>query len=713
MSRVPRRAAEIGLLFLSPLFLLMSALVMAACDLCFALFGGRKSTQVTSENLHRSPVTVVIPNWNGRDLLEKFLPSVVGAFQGSSDNEIIVVDNASTDESVEFLRAFYPEVRILAQKTNLGFGNGSNAGFRAAKNRIVVLLNNDMRVQTDFLAPLLEPFADPLVFSVSCQIFFSDPAKRREETGLTEVWWEDGRIRASHRDDASIQVPFPCAYPGGGSSAFDRDKFLELGGFDELLRPFYYEDTDLGLMAWKRGWKLIYQPASAVFHEHRGTIGKTFSPHYIEGVLKKNVVLYCWKNVHQWSMLSAHLVRCLTSSTLAVVTGNANGRYTPSGLARAFLQLPEVAAARWRARSLASITDIEALRRPRGGYYRDRFVAGQSPVTDRLSVLFASPYPIEPPIHGGAVFMKQTLEALTQLADVHLVSYLDRADQLARQAPLGTMCASAHYVFRTSLPPEKPATLLPHAVREFYHRDFEWIIHRTIFLERVDVVQLEYTVLGQFAGEFKHIPCFLFEHDIFFQSLWRGLGAWSGFAQRFFALLEYARMLRYELRLLPKMTRVQTCSAANTEYLLSFEPALRSRIDSGLRSGIDTKRYRYVTANREANTILFVGSFQHVPNVQALNWFTNEVLPHVLSQRPNTTFVVVGSDPPASLSYLANHPNIRLTGRVPDIREPLERYAVFACPILSGSGVRVKLLEAFAAGIPVVSTRIGAEGLST
>ena len=151
----------------------------------------------------------------------------------------------------------------------------------------------------------------------------------------------------------------------------------------------------------------------------------------------------------------------------------------------------------------------------------------------------------------------------------------------------------------------------------------------------------------------------------------------------------------------------------NTEYLLSFEPALRSRIDSGLRSGIDTKRYRYVTANREANTILFVGSFQHVPNVQALNWFTNEVLPHVLSQRPNTTFVVVGSDPPGSLSYLANHPNIRLTGRVPDIREPLERYAVFACPILSGSGVRVKLLEAFAAGIPVVSTRIGAEGLST
>jgi glycosyltransferase involved in cell wall biosynthesis len=177
-------------------------------------------------------------------------------------------------------------------------------------------------------------------------------------------------------------------------------------------------------------------------------------------------------------------------------------------------------------------------------------------------------------------------------------------------------------------------------------------------------------------------------------------------------MLEYVRMLRYELQLLRKVTRVQTCSLENTKYLLGFDPGLESRIDSGLRSGIDTKRYRYVRSGREPDTMLFVGSFQHVPNLQALNWFANEVLPRILAQRPSTIFVVVGSNLPESLSYLAHHPNIRLTGRVPDIREPLERYAVFVCPILSGSGVRVKLLEAFAEGIPVVSTTIGAEGLS-
>jgi GT2 family glycosyltransferase len=713
MNRVLRKVRQTVLLLLSPVLLLLSAMVLAICDLAFALFGRRKDRQAPARAQGRATASVVIPNWNGRDLLSKFLPSVVSALAGSPENEIIVVDNASTDGSVEHLREFFPGVQVLAQRKNLGFGGGSNEGFRRAKNDIVVLLNNDMRVEPDFLAPLLAPFSDPLVFSVSSQIFFSDPAKRREETGLSEVWWEDGRLRVSHRDDPLIQVPYPCAYPGGGSSAFDRHKFLELGGFDELLKPFYYEDTDLGFMAWKRGWKLLYQPASIVFHEHRGTIGKKFSHDYIDGVLKKNVVLYCWKNIHRWDMLVAHFWRVFTGSARAAVSGDTEGRYTADGLGRAFAQLPTAVSARWRARSLAVIDDVEAFRRPLGGYYRDRFDVSQASFPERPRVLFASPYPIEPPVHGGAVFMKQTLEILTRLTEVHLVSYLDKPEQFERQEPLRDACATTHYIVRDFVPPEKPATLLPHAVREFWHRDFSWLIHRTIFLERIDVVQLEYTLLGQYAGDYKHIPCFLFEHDIFFQSLWRGMNSASSPRQRGLMILEYIRMLRYELNLLRKMTRIQTCSLENTKYLLSFEPKLKSRIDSGLRSGIDTKRYRYVTSGREPETMLFVGNFQHGPNMQALNWFTNEVLPRILMKRQRATLVVVGSDPPESLRNLENHPNICLTGTVPDIRDPLERNAVFVCPILSGSGVRVKLLEAFASGIPVVSTRIGAEGLST
>ena len=102
----------------------------------------------------------MIPNWNGRDLLAKYIPSIIEALSGNPDNEIIVVDNGSQDGSAEFLRDHFPSVRVLALDRNLGFGGGSNAGFRAAKNDIVVLLNSDMRVERDFLAPLLEAFTD-------------------------------------------------------------------------------------------------------------------------------------------------------------------------------------------------------------------------------------------------------------------------------------------------------------------------------------------------------------------------------------------------------------------------------------------------------------------------------------------------------------------------------------------------------------------------
>jgi glycosyltransferase involved in cell wall biosynthesis len=111
--------------------------------------------------------------------------------------------------------------------------------------------------------------------------------------------------------------------------------------------------------------------------------------------------------------------------------------------------------------------------------------------------------------------------------------------------------------------------------------------------------------------------------------------------------------------------------------------------------------------------MLFLGSFRHTPNQEALDWFTSRVLPRVLKRSPGAHLIIVGAEPPPRHSLPDLPDNIELRGFVEDVREPLSRYAVFVCPILSGSGMRVKLLEAFSAGIPVVSTRVGAEGLST
>ena len=264
---------------------------------------------------------------------------------------------------------------MLALPQNLGFGGGSNAGFRAAKNDIVVLLNSDMRVAPDFLAPLLEGFSDPEVFAVSCQIFFSDPsqAPRRDRPDARLVAGRRPARAPSHRRRRST-ISIPASTAAAASCAFDRAKFLELGGFDRLLAPFYLEDTDLGYMAWKRGWKVLYQPRSVVYHEHRGTIGKKFhagsDPGRTEEELHSLLLEEHSRSGGGWRRTSSSPGRapCWPCSSATCPL-----RPNLGALWRAFRQLPQALRSRRRALALAAISDTEAFRRPLGGYFRDRF----------------------------------------------------------------------------------------------------------------------------------------------------------------------------------------------------------------------------------------------------------------------------------------------------------------------------------------------------
>jgi glycosyltransferase involved in cell wall biosynthesis len=319
-------------------------------------------------------------------------------------------------------------------------------------------------------------------------------------------------------------------------------------------------------------------------------------------------------------------------------------------------------------------------------------------------------------VHGGGVFMYQTVRELARMCELHLIVMLDLPTQRNAHRELDELCASTEYIVR--LPGRQKAfgTMEPHAAREFRNRDLAWLIHRQIYLRGIDVLQLEYMVLGQYAGGYRRIPSILFEHDVYFQSIARRLEFMTSTIEKIQARWEYLRALRFELRLLPKLDRIQVCSRDNAEYLESFLPALKwpepkGKIDSDNRAGIDTSSYEFRLEGREPFTLLFLGSFRHLPNQEALNWFLRGVWRKLRAAEPRVRLIVVGSDPPPAHS-IPDDPAIELRGFVEDVREPLARYAVFLCPILSGSGVRVKLLEAFAAGIPVVSTRLGAEGLA-
>lgn len=701
-KRVARPAAKFARHYVeAPLELAATATALTVMDLAFSVVGRRRGRIDRAPDTNRA--SIVIPTWNGKEKLEANLPSVLWAAGRVPGTEVIVVDDGSTDGTADFLAREFPSVRCLHLDRNSGFATACNTGAQAATSEIVVFLNNDMLVEAEFVSALVPHFADPELFAVSGKILLPNRNKLREETGLTEAWWQDGRIVVGHRHDPLVDRAFPCAYPGGGSSAFDRAKFLQLGGFDELFRPFYYEDTDLGYRAWKYGWKVLYEPDCVVYHEHRGTVNKHFSRSFVDVTVGSNAQLYCWKNVHDRRLLARHFATALRQ-VLATESEEHNG-VSYQMVNRNFRRLRHVMRSRWHARSTGLLSDKETLRRSLGGYFRDRFELAGRALPSSLKVLLVSPYPIEPANHGGAVLMKETVRALSSVSEVHVISFVDREDQLDAQKRLLAHCRSALSFVRPRVSLQDQWTLLPNAIREFAVRDFAWVIHRTIFLKRIDVLQLEYTTMGQYAGRYRNIPCILFEHDISAQSLWRRIRSGE---HDFQTVLEFVRMRLYEPRMLKRLSRVQVCSNDNARYLQRLIPGRAKRIDCDIRAAVDVGRYQYTTTGREPDSLLFVGSFRHAPNVAALDWFTQEVLPIILKVRPQTRLYVVGSEAPQDRSW---HPNVHLIGSVPDIREPLERYSVFVCPVRSGSGIRVKLLEAFASGMPAVSTSIGAEGL--
>jgi hypothetical protein len=286
-------------------------------------------------------------------------------------------------------------------------------------------------------------------------------------------------LRVRHRDDPAIHDLYPCAYGGGGSCAFDRRKFLELGGFDELLAPFYMEDTDLGYLAWKRGWKVLYQPRSIVFHEHRGTIGKRFSRTYIDSIVQKNLLLFCWKNIHEWSRLAPHFIFTVCGAFVSAAFGDAPQRPNLYAFLRAARQIIGAMRSRMHSRALAVVSDTEAFRRPLGGYFRDRFEA-LGPPSGKLNVLFVSPYAICPPVHGGGVFMYQTTRELARLCDLHLFIMLDYEREAAAHRELEDAAASVHCVVRKEPKPKEYGSIVPYAVRDFAGREIEWLLHRNI-----------------------------------------------------------------------------------------------------------------------------------------------------------------------------------------------------------------------------------------
>lgn len=234
---------------------------------------------------------VLVLNYNGVDHLRELLPSLREALaRYPGDARAVVVDNRSTEADVTWMHAHYPDIETIVTTRN-DYLFSLNPIVARVPEEIVVILNNDMRVHPDFLAPLVEPFRWPEVFSVAARVLNWDGSAEQigQRTVSLEGFW------LSLESQTGLSKAAYTAEAGGGCSAYRRRMFAELDGFDPLFRPGYWEDMDLTWRGWKRGWVSVHEPRSVIFHRGSGTFGGMSRAHLQRHY--KHQTLFTTKNV--------------------------------------------------------------------------------------------------------------------------------------------------------------------------------------------------------------------------------------------------------------------------------------------------------------------------------------------------------------------------------------------------------------------------------
>jgi GT2 family glycosyltransferase len=199
----------------------------------------------------RFSVSVVIPNYNGKHLLEANLPSVIAALNYSQlTSEIIVVDDASRDDSVKFIQHRYPYVKLLVNEANQGFSPTINKGMFAAQYQLVLALNSDVQLSENYFEHQLRYFNTPETFGVMGKIVGADDLQLQDGAKCPKVSFKGIKTTYNYiADETPTAQFFPSFFLSGANALMDKNKVWDLGGFDELYAPFYYEDADLGVWA--------------------------------------------------------------------------------------------------------------------------------------------------------------------------------------------------------------------------------------------------------------------------------------------------------------------------------------------------------------------------------------------------------------------------------------------------------------------------------
>ncbi len=584
----------------------------------------RRAAELELQTSDEPVVSIIIPTFDHSEDVIRCLESIAD-LPDSTPHEIVVVDDGSSARHSQRL-ALIRGIKLCVLKTNVGFADATTAGIKESQGEMIVLLNNDTEVLPGWLDALVRTLCrgDDIGLVGSMIIH---PDFRLQEAGC--VVFRDGDARQlgcrEWPTDWRYQVSRDVDYCSGASLIFRRTFWEEAGGFDPRFAPAYYEDTDLAITARSKGFRVVYQPESMLFHNEGTSHGRTFTGIKQMQLRNKTLFFEKWKDwlsnkpetPEKWSFDDEWRTRDQSSDKIVVVIDH---------------QVPQ---ANHDAGSIRMVNIITLLRELG---YRVTFV----------------------PENG--VLPQPSTSVLTSM-DVEVFGL--------------------HY---------------RHAAFDSYLRELSGRIV-CVVASRPD------TALAVFSSVTQSLPMVPFIYDMV-----DAHGLRKRNEARITGLAEDVREAERFESIERKLARVSDVVVAVSE---SDENEFRRL------AGTNIEMVRLATIHRPVGTspdfderfgLLFVGGYGHSPNVDAVTYFVHEVLPLVRQEVGPIRVVLAGSNPPKEVLALEGT-DVVVPGWVEDLSDFYRFSRLVIAPLRFGAGVKGKIGEAMAHGVPVISTSVGISGM--
>ncbi|MDB9413428.1 glycosyltransferase [Microcystis aeruginosa] len=570
-------------------------------------------------------VSIIIPVYNQFAYTFNCLESLSVNLSSDLAYEIIIVNDASSDETLEQLATLVKGIKVLTNAENSGFIRSCNYGASQAKGQYLYFLNNDTRILENCLESLLKLIVNNTqVGAVGSKLIYAN-GKQQEAGGI--IWnsadgWNYGRLDSP--DEPEYNYVRPVDYCSGASLLVPTDLFKQLGGFSQDFIPAYYEDTDLCFAIRELGYQVLYQPQSNVIHYEGITSGTDLS-----SGIKQYQVINQTKFREKWSkVLTKHL--------------NNDANNVPKA-----------------ARRLQGKPTILVI---------DSYV----PLYDRES---------------GCVRLLNILKLLLNLG-YSVIFFPDNGypeqpyTSVLQQLGIEVIYGTAQ---RYNLE-EKLIKYLPLI-------DGFWLCRPELCDKYMDLIRLKTKVPIIYDTIDLHFLRLKRQKDYLDPSYQNTSWSWETYQK---LELNYANQAEATVVVTEDEKQVLSSLGVKNVWVI---PNIHEEISLSEKVAFDQR-----------SGLVFIGSYNHPPNIDAVKWLCLEIMPLVWASRPDIIVNLLGSNLKDEVKELAND-QVIITGYVPEVEPYFQKSRIFVAPLRFGAGMKGKIGQSLSLGLPTITTKIGAEGM--